>query len=77
MIVAKDKQWFHATLIADGPHVSVWINGYQVTDWTDEREPHANPRKGKRLEAGHLSLQGHDKTTDLNFRNLRVGAIPR
>ena len=37
-----------------------------------EREPNENPREGKRLSAGHLSLQGHDKETDVSFRNLRI-----
>jgi hypothetical protein len=48
----------------------------QVVDWTDEREPADNPREGRRLEAGHLILQGHDPTTDLNFRNLRIAELP-
>ncbi len=48
----------------------------QVTDWTDPRRDDPNPRRGRRLEAGHLSLQGHDHTTDLNFRRLRIAAIP-
>jgi hypothetical protein len=42
----------------------------------DERKPNANPRNGKRLEAGHISLQGHDKTTDILFRNLRLAELP-
>ena len=29
-------------------------------------------RTGYRREAGHLSIQGHDPTTDLSFRNLRI-----
>jgi hypothetical protein len=43
-----------------------------VTDWTDEREAHKNPRNGLRLEKGTLQIQGHDPTTDLSFRNLRA-----
>ncbi len=76
-VVPNDKEWFTATLIASGPHFSVWVDGFQVTDWTDERADDPNPRKGKRLEAGHISLQAHDATTDVDFRNIRVGAIRR
>jgi hypothetical protein len=43
-----------------------------VADWTDTRAPHANPRKGLRQEPGTIMLQGHDPTTDLSFRNLRI-----
>ena len=71
--MADDFQWFPMTLHADGPHMAVWVNGYQVSDWTDDAQArHDNPRKGLRLEAGTIQLQGHDPTTDLSFRNLRI-----
>lgn len=66
-IAAQDMKWFTKTIVAVGPHISVWVNGYQVTDWTDKRKPHPNPRKGLRLEAGSIILQGHDRTTDILF----------
>jgi len=71
-IVANDREWFTATLVAHGPRFAGWINGVQVTDWQDDRTADANPRKGKKVEAGPISLQGHDPTTDLQFRNIRV-----
>jgi hypothetical protein len=76
-VVPNDFAWFNATLIASGPHMAAWIEGYQVSDWTDERAPSDNPREGLRLEAGTLSIQGHDKTTDLKFRKLRIAEMPR
>ena len=75
-VISKDHEWFTTTLVADGPHLSVWVNGYAVTDWTDTRPPHENPRKGLRTEAGHITLQGHDPTTDLSFRNLKIAPLP-
>lgn len=75
-VVANDNEWFTTTLSAYGSHIAVWIDGYQVTDWTDTREPDENPRKGLRLKAGHISLQGHDPTTDLNFKDLKVSTLP-
>lgn len=74
-IVAKDNTWTHLTLIAKGPTFATWVNGYPVAVWTDERPKDENPRKGLRLEAGHLSLQGHDPTTDLLFRNIRLAEM--
>ena len=35
-----------------------------------------NARNGCRLEKGPISLQGHDPTTDLSFRNLRIAELP-
>ncbi|HVV99101.1 MAG TPA: DUF1080 domain-containing protein [Planctomycetaceae bacterium] len=71
-VVSSDHQWFTETLIAQGAHIAVWIDGYQTADWTDTRAPNENARNGLRLEAGHISLQGHDPTTDLSFKNLRI-----
>jgi hypothetical protein len=76
-VVADDFTWFHKTLIVHGAHMAAWVNGYQVSDWTDTRPPAANPRQGLRTEAGTLSIQGHDATTDLSFRNLRAAEMPK
>jgi hypothetical protein len=75
-VVSNDREWFTGTLIANGGHFSVWIDGVQVTDWTDTRPDDPNPRRGRRLAAGHFLLQGHDRTTDLNFRRIRVAPLP-
>ena len=75
-IVASDHEWFAMTLAANGPHMAAWVDGQQVSDWTDTRKPHENPRKGLRTEPGTLAIQGHDPTTDLRFRNLRVVELP-
>ena len=76
-IIAEDRQWFTKTIVADGPHMAVWVNGYQVSDWTDTRPPHENARNGLRLGPGAIAIQGHDPTTDLSFRNFRVAELPR
>lgn len=74
-IVAQDQQWFHKTIIACDNHIAVWVNGYQVTDWTDTRKSDENPRRGLRTAAGSIMIQGHDPTTDLSFRNLRISEM--
>jgi len=72
IVAADDLKWFHNTIIADGPHFAIWVNGMQVTDWTDTREPNENPRRGLREEPGTIMIQGHDPTTDLSFRNMMI-----
>jgi len=71
-VVANDFEWFHKTIVASGNHMAVWVNGYQVSDFTDNRKPDDNARNGLRLKPGTLAIQGHDPTTDLSFRNLRI-----
>ncbi|HJZ56937.1 MAG TPA: DUF1080 domain-containing protein [Gemmataceae bacterium] len=75
-VVSNDNEWFTMTVVADGNHFATWVNGYQTVAWTDERPPEDNPRQGFRAEKGHISLQGHDPTTDLLFRNIRIAELP-
>jgi hypothetical protein len=71
-VVANDKEFFTAVLIAQKDRFASWVNGYQVVNWQDTRADNENPREGRKLGAGHLSLQGHDPTTDLDFRSVDV-----
>jgi len=68
----KDGEWNYLTLAARGARMAAWVNGIQVTDWTDERAPHNNPRNGCRTEAGTIQFQGHDPETEILFRNIRI-----
>jgi hypothetical protein len=76
-VVSNDHEWFTMTVLAQGNHIATWVNGYQTVDWTDERPADENPRKGSKTGKGHISIQGHDPTTDLSFRNLRIVELPR
>jgi hypothetical protein len=75
--MSKDHEWFSMTVLALGNHFATWVNGIQVTDWTDNRPLSDNARTGCRLEAGHISLQGHDPTTNLSFKNMRIAELAR
>ncbi|MFO0866152.1 MAG: DUF1080 domain-containing protein [Gemmataceae bacterium] len=70
--VAKDGEWFTMTVAARSNHLATWVDGIMVADWHDWRPLSDNARTGCRLEPGHISLQGHDPTTDLSFRNFRI-----
>ncbi len=76
-VVSTDGQWFTKTLIARGNHIAVWVNGYQVTDFTDTRPANQSARLGTKVDAGPISFQGHDPTTDLSFRNIRIGELAK
>lgn len=76
-IVAQDRAWFTKTLVVTDKHMATWVNGYQVSDWEDPRPAHQNAREGARTEAGTIALQAHDPTTDLKFRNIRLGDTGR
>ena len=63
------------TLLASGPQMLTWVNGVQVADFFDTREPDVNPRKGLRTDAGPIALQGHDATTEVTFHRLKIAEI--
>lgn len=73
---AKDNEWFTITVAAQGRHFATWVNGVQTVDWTDNRPLEENARKGAYLKKGPISIQGHDPTTDLHFRNFRIAELP-
>ncbi|MCL2709597.1 MAG: DUF1080 domain-containing protein [Planctomycetaceae bacterium] len=72
---AKDGEWNYLTIAARGADVAIWVNGIQVTDWTDKRAEHDNPRNGKRLQPGTIQLQGHDPEMTILFRNMRIAEM--
>jgi len=74
-LVSRDGVPFSYTINSDGPHIAVWINGYQQVDWTDERPEDDNARKGRRTKPGALQLQAHDAETDVEFANIRIQSL--
>jgi len=74
-VVSTDGEWFTMTVAAHGRHIMTWVNGYPVADWTDDRKESENARQGFKAGKGALSIQGHDPTTDLSFRNLRIQSL--
>ena len=76
-VVSSDRTWFTMTVAAHGYHIATWVNGYPVTDYTDNRPINeGDARRGARTRAGSISIQGHDPTTDLSFRNIRIADYP-
>jgi hypothetical protein len=71
-VVPNDREWFVLTVYACGNQIMTWVNGYPTCEFLDERPPHDNPRSGRKVGAGVISIQGHDPTTDLYFRNIRL-----
>ena len=74
-LVSSDFEWLAKTIVAEGPHICVWVNGYQVSDVLDQRAKNENPRRGVRTEPGTIILQGHDAATEVTFRDLQVSVM--
>lgn len=76
-VVSSDREWFTMTVLAHGPHIAIWVNGYQTVDFTETKPLGNNARKGGKITAGPISLQGHDPTTNLLFKNIRIANLPK
>lgn len=77
-VVSSDNEFFTKTIAARGRQFCVWVNGYLVTDWEDPNPEGSNVRaRQARLTKGVISLQAHDPTTNLDFRNIRIAKLPR
>lgn len=75
-VVSNDKEWFTYTIVAHGNHIATWVNGFQTADYFDTARDANSARRGRYLGKGAVTLQGHDPTTDLSFRNIRLAGLP-
>ncbi len=77
-VVSSDGEWFQKTIVANGNHSAVWINGYLVSDFLDTRpvNKNGNGKEGYVPGPGTIHLQGHDPTTDLSFKNIAIEIYP-
>jgi len=77
-VVSSDREWFTKTIVVDGNHAAVWVNGYLTSDFLDVR-PRSLQSQGKEgyvAGPGTITLQGHDPTTDLSFKNIVIQEYP-
>ncbi|WP_196784374.1 3-keto-disaccharide hydrolase [Crateriforma conspicua] len=75
IVAGKPKQKNVILLTTRGPRIAAWVNGLQVSDVTDDRDPDENPRRGLRLDPGTIMIQGHDETTDATYSQLKIKSL--
>ena len=63
--VAPAGQWNTYLIEANGPQITVTLNGIQVTSYTSDRRG-----------SGYLALQTHDFPSRVQFRNLQMKKLP-
>lgn len=74
-VIPEDGEFFWKTLVVNDRHIAIWINGIQTADWEDTRPPGNNARRQAKIVSGVLSLQAHDPTTNLDFKDIRAAEI--
>ena len=70
----KDDVWFTETIRVEGKHVTTFVDGKKIVDWTqpdDWTGPKGSP--GRVIGAGStFALQGHDPKSTVLYKNIRV-----
>ena len=63
----KNGEWNSYRIKADGPHIEIWVNGIQTTDYYDTADM-----------VGHIALQHHGEDgLEYQFRNVRIQDLGR
>ena len=75
VVAGETDKFATVVLVAHGPAMAAWVNGVQVSDWFDDRKSDENPRRGLRLDAGTLMIQGHDPGTDALIKQFSVADL--
>lgn len=77
VVAGQVDQWATVMLVASGAKIAAWVNGVQVSNLLDDRQPDENPRRGLRTQAGTLMIQGHDPGTDALFQEISVAELAK
>ncbi len=65
-------EWNHYRIAFIGDHIAVELNGQQVIDW--QAEPRGKVEDF--ADRGYIGLQNHDDHSKVQFRNIRIKAVP-
>lgn len=76
-VVSDDDRFFYETVIVRGHHVSVWVNGFPVSDFQDTRPEGADALIQSRNGAGTICLLSSDDHSSLDFRDIRGIGLSR
>ena len=76
--IIKDGEWFTEHIIVQGKTVTVKLNGKQVVQWTQPADWNGGREgPGRTIGAGStFALQGHDPGSTVQYKNIRVKALP-
>jgi hypothetical protein len=57
----KPNEFFTQEIVADGPHIQIFVNGKKTIDFTDPNNTYTK---------GHFALQGHDPGSVMTFKKV-------
>ena len=60
--IVKGSEWYQMNIIAQGPHLQVWIDGKKVSEIRD----------AKKKVPGHVALQMHSNDSWVEWRDIKI-----
>lgn len=74
---AADRTWFEMTIRVQGKHVSTFVDGRQIVDYTEPADPQRPAdMAGRVLGSGTIALQAHDPGSEVHYRSIRIRTLP-
>jgi hypothetical protein len=71
--VAKDNQWFTEDIVAKGDTITIKVDDKEVVRWTEPPNWAGTADfPGRRIGAGTIALQGHDRGSTVYYKNIRI-----
>ena len=71
-----DDVWFTLSIRVEGKRIITKVNDQTVCDYIEPENPERKDEvKGSILAHGTFALQGHDKDSEVRFRNIRVRSL--
>ncbi|MBN9121316.1 MAG: DUF1080 domain-containing protein [Planctomycetes bacterium] len=64
----KPDEFFVQEVVADGPHIQIFVNGKKTVDFTDPNKAYTK---------GHFALQGHDPGSVMTFKRVEYKPIKK
>jgi hypothetical protein len=64
----KPNEFFVQEVVADGPHIQIFVNGKKTVDFTDPNNT---------FKKGHFALQGHDPGSVMTFKRVEYKPIKK
>jgi hypothetical protein len=69
---AQDDKWWTQEIIVKGKNVTVLIDGAKVLEYNEPEGAQPGKSFARKISEGIFALQGHDPTSEIHYRNIRV-----
>lgn len=75
--ITADNEWFTEHIIVQNNTITIRLNGKEVVKWTQPADwDGGREGPGRVIGRGTIALQGHDPTSTVYYKNIRIKPLP-